>query len=83
MALTYGFVKCKMASAPKLQSSRHKNEIQYHLHSTVAVPGADGSLDQWDTAINVGTNDSDDFAAVQVDLRFLSFRRGDAEGYLG
>jgi hypothetical protein len=42
MALTYGFVKCKIASAPKLQSSRHKNEIQYHLHAPVAVPVSRG-----------------------------------------
>jgi hypothetical protein len=60
MAPTCGFVKCKMVSTPKVQSSRHKNEIQYHLHVTVAVSGAGGSIEQWDTAINVGTNDFDD-----------------------
>jgi hypothetical protein len=48
------------ASAPKLESFRHKNEIQPHLHATSAIPGAGASIAQWDTAINVGTNDSDD-----------------------
>jgi hypothetical protein len=70
MALTYGFVKCKIVSAPKLQSSRHKNEIQYHLHATVAVPGAGGSIEQWDTAINVGTNDSDDLLQYKLIFDF-------------
>jgi|SRR5580698_5515907 hypothetical protein len=70
MALTYGFVKCKMVSAPKLQSSRHKNEIQYHLHATVAVSGAGGSIEQWDTAINVGTNDSDDLLQYKLIFDF-------------
>jgi hypothetical protein len=60
MALTYGFLNCKIASAPNLQSSRRKNEIQYNLHATGAVPGAGASIEQWDTAINVGANDSDD-----------------------
>jgi len=70
MALIYGFIKCKIVSAPKLQSSRHKNEIQYHLHATVAVSGADGSIQQWDTAINVGTNDSDDLLQYKLIFDF-------------
>jgi hypothetical protein len=70
MALTYGFVKCKIVSAPKLQSSRHKNEIQYHLHSTVAIASANGSTEQWDTAINVGTNDSDDLLQYKLIFDF-------------
>jgi hypothetical protein len=53
-------MQCKIASAPNLQSSRHKNEIQYNLHAAGAVPGAGASIEQWDTAINVSTNDSDD-----------------------
>jgi hypothetical protein len=51
--------KVQDCARPKLQSSRHKNEIQYHLHATVAVPGGGGSIEQWGTAMNVGTNDSD------------------------
>jgi uncharacterized protein YukJ len=60
MALTYGFLKCKIVSDPALKASRHKNEMQYHLHSTLEVAEDDGSTGQWDSAINVGTNDSDD-----------------------
>jgi len=60
MALTYGFLKCKIVSDPALKASRHKNEMQYHLHSTLEVAEDDGSARQWDSAINVGTNDSDD-----------------------
>lgn len=56
MTLTYGFLKCTVGSEPELRSSRHKHEIQYHLHANLNVPGSDA----WDTAINVGTNDSDD-----------------------
>ena len=59
MALTFGLVKCKIVSTRKLQRCRHKNEIQYHLHATIAVPGAGGAIGQWGTAVNVGTNDSD------------------------
>lgn len=70
MALTYGFVKCKIGSAHRLQSSRHKNEIQYHLHATVAVPAAGDSTEQWDTAINVGTNDSDDLLQYKLVFDF-------------
>lgn len=70
MALTYGCVKCKIVSAPKLQSSRHKNEIQYHWDATVAVRGAGASIEQWDTAINVGTNDSDDLLQYKLSASF-------------
>jgi hypothetical protein len=66
MALTYGFVKCKIASNPALKPSRHNNETQYHLHSTLAVTGEDGSVQQWDSAINVGTNDSDDLLQYKL-----------------
>jgi hypothetical protein len=33
MALIYGFVKCKIASDRALDSSRRKNEVQYHRHT--------------------------------------------------
>jgi|ERR1017187_10411726 hypothetical protein len=69
MALTYGFVKCKIVSDPVLQSSRHKNEIQYHLHSTLEVTAEDGSTQQWDSAINVA-NDSDDLLQYKLIFDF-------------
>ncbi|SRR5258708_242428 len=65
MALTYGFVKCKIVSNPKLKSSRHKKELQYHLHATLDVAGTN-----WDTAINVGTNDADDLLRYKLVFDF-------------
>jgi uncharacterized protein YukJ len=59
MSLDYGFVKCKVVSNPVMKSSRHGREIQYHLHATLHVTDG-GSIQKWDTAINVGTNDADD-----------------------
>jgi hypothetical protein len=35
MALTYGYVKCKIASDPTLRSGRYESEVQYHLHTTL------------------------------------------------
>jgi uncharacterized protein DUF2278 len=61
MTLSYGFVKCKVVSDPKLQSSRHGSETQYHLHATLNVGGK-----PWDTAINVGTDDSDDLLRYKL-----------------
>lgn len=66
MALTYGFVKCKVISEPVLESSRHKQEIQYHLHATLSVPGPNGAAENWDSAINVGTNDADDLLRYRL-----------------
>jgi hypothetical protein len=60
MSLTYGFVKCRVISEPRLQAKRHKQEIQYHLHATLRVVGAGGNVERWDSAVNVGTNDADD-----------------------
>ncbi len=70
MALTYGFVKCKITSNPALKPSRHNNETQYHLHSTLAVTSEDGSVQRWDSAINVGTNDSDDLLQYKLIFDF-------------
>ena len=70
MALTYGFVKCKITSDPALKATRRKNEVQYHLHSTLQVTGEDGSAEQWDSAINVGTNDSDDLLQYKLIFDF-------------
>lgn len=59
MHLPYGFVKCKVISDPVMKPSRHRHEIQYHLHANLSVR-KDGASTTWDTAINVGTNDADD-----------------------
>jgi hypothetical protein len=59
MHLKYGLVKCKLGSNPVLKSSRHKKEIQYHLHTVLLVKATHGT-EHWDSAINVGTNDADD-----------------------
>jgi uncharacterized protein YukJ len=63
MALNYGFVKCKVVSEPVLKPSRHKQEIQYHLHASLSVEGAS---ENWDSAINVGTNDADDLLRFRL-----------------
>ena|SRR5579871_1873046 len=70
MALTYGFIKCKLISDPALKSTRRTSETQYHLHTTLEVTNADGSTDQWDSAINVGTNDSDDLLQYKLIFDF-------------
>jgi uncharacterized protein YukJ len=67
MNLDYGFVKCKITSDPVLKASRLKNETQYHLHANLSV---DGSEQPWDTAINVGTNDSDDLLQYKLIFDF-------------
>jgi uncharacterized protein YukJ len=65
MTLPYGYVKAKIISDPVLQPSRHSNEIQYHLHFTLLVDGAN-----WDVAINVGTNDADDLLKYKLNFDF-------------
>ena len=37
MALAYGFVKCTLAGPCRIKGSRHKKEIQYHLHAPLHV----------------------------------------------
>ncbi|MDE1179756.1 DUF2278 family protein [Paraburkholderia sp.] len=61
MSLAYGFVKSKVKRVAGLKSAGHGHEIQYHVHVTLAVPGGD-----WDVAINVGTNDSDDLLQYKL-----------------
>ena len=55
MTLSYGFVKAKMTSAPRLISKTVPHgggqEKQYHLHFSLAVDGGN-----WDVAVNVGTD---------------------------
>lgn len=70
MALKYGCVKCKIVSDPVLKPSHHGHETQYHLHATLEVKSADGSLQHWDTAINVGTNDADDLLRYRLAFDF-------------
>src|ERR1700756_941070 len=65
VTLAYGYVKAKIVSEPKLKSSRHKNETQYHLHFNMLVDGGN-----WDVAVNVGTNDSDDLLKYKIVLDF-------------
>lgn len=61
MSLAYGYVKATVTSEPYLKHARHKNEIQYHLHFDLLVDGSD-----WDVAVNVGTNDSDDLLKYKL-----------------
>jgi uncharacterized protein YukJ len=65
MPLAYGFVKAKMSSAPTLRGSRHRSEIQYHLHFSLLVDGAN-----WDVAVNVGTSDADDLLKYKLVFDF-------------
>jgi uncharacterized protein YukJ len=65
MALPYGFVKAKMTSDPAMKGSRQTSEIQYHLHFSLRVDGAD-----WDVAVNVGTDDSDDLLKYKLVFDF-------------
>lgn len=66
MSLNYGFGKCKVVSDPVPKPSRHKQEIPYHLHATLGVPGSDGTAQNWDSAISVGANDTDDLLRYRL-----------------
>jgi uncharacterized protein YukJ len=65
MSLQYGYVKCKLRSNPSLRPSRHGQETQYHLHATLRVASDQGD-EEWDSAINVGTDDSDDLLKYRL-----------------
>jgi uncharacterized protein YukJ len=65
MTLAYGFVKAKMVSEPQLKPSRHRHEIQYHLHFSLLLDGTN-----WDVAVNVGTNDADDLLKYKLVFDF-------------
>ena len=65
MTLPYGFVKAKVSSEPKMKGSRRRSETQYHLHFSLLVDGKD-----WDVAVNVGTNDSDDLLKYKMVFDF-------------
>jgi uncharacterized protein YukJ len=59
-------LKCKIVTSPRLVPSRKGQEVQYHLRSTLRVTDPDGSTEDWDSAINVGTNDSDDLLLYKL-----------------
>ncbi len=65
MPRSYGYVKAKVRSSPRLQGSRghdrHAREVQYHLHCELDVDG-----EAWDVAINVGTSDGDDLLRYKL-----------------
>ncbi len=65
MTLTYGFVKTKIISAPKLKPSHRSHETQFHLHCNLDVDG-----ETWDVAVNVGTNDDDDLLKYKLAFDF-------------
>ena len=64
---TYGFVKCKVAGNVRMQKKALSKEVQYHLHASLTVAGSDAP---WDTAINVGTSDSDDLLNYRLATDF-------------
>jgi uncharacterized protein YukJ len=66
MTLKYGYVKCKVVSEPELKANRRQHETQYHLHVTLRVATPNGGTADWDTAINVGTNDADDLLQYKL-----------------
>ncbi len=68
MSLSYGYVKAKVAALPHLKGSRHRHETQYHLHVALDVATSDGggATKRWDSAINVGTDDSDDLLRYKL-----------------
>jgi uncharacterized protein YukJ len=61
VSLSYGFAKAKILDDPWLKPTRRRRETQYHLHVSLDVGGA-----TWDTAINVGTDDSDDLLSYRL-----------------
>lgn len=65
MTLAYGYVKARIVSEPIMKSSRRPHEIQYHLHFSMLVDG-----DNWDVAVNVGTNDADDLLKYKLAFDF-------------
>ena len=52
-----------------MKPTRRRQETQYHLHATLLVESDQGSQ-RWDTAINVGTDDSDDLLKYRLIFDF-------------
>jgi len=65
VTLAYGFAKARITSEPRLTSSRQHHEIQYHLHVGMQIDD-----EEWDFAINVGTNDADDLLKYKLVFDF-------------
>lgn len=65
MTLRYGFVKGRLALAPALKGSRHRNETQYHLRFALTADGQ-----RWDAAVNVGTDDRHDLLKYKLERDF-------------
>lgn len=63
MALTYGVVKAKVIGMPVMKAKYlpAQHETQYHLHVRLQV-----GAEQWDSAINVGTDDADDLLRYRL-----------------
>lgn len=64
MSNKYGFVKGKVTSIKGMVPSRHHGspETQYHIHAIIKGKGKE----RWDTAANVGTDDSDDLLRYKI-----------------
>jgi len=86
MHLTYGVLKCKVLSDPQLKATHRKHETQYHLHTTLKVSSEHGTTGEWDSAINVGTDDSDDLLNYKLIFDFrhaiMSRLQGAKAGFL-
>ena len=68
--IRYGFVKCKvLGSHMKPSFNKKTKETQYHLHATLQL-GKSGNSENWDSAINVGTDDSDDLLRYKIAFDF-------------
>ncbi|TFW32470.1 DUF2278 family protein [Massilia horti] len=67
MALTYGVVKAKVIGAPVMKAKflQAQHETQYHMHVRLQA----GS-EQWDSAVNVGTDDADDLLRYRLAYDF-------------
>ena len=85
VALSYGYLKARINSNTALKSSKRPHELQYHLHTTMLVNASDGSQQEWDTAINVGTTDADDLLQYKLVYDFshpiTAALRAAAEGF--
>jgi uncharacterized protein YukJ len=68
MTITYGFVKCKVSSILPIVPKHipDQNETQYHLHAKLLVAAPNGGTAQWDTAVNVGTDDAGDLLRYKL-----------------
>ncbi len=64
MSNNYGFLKGKVLTIKGMVPSKHHGspETQYHIHATIQGAGND----KWDTAANVGTDDSDDLLRYKI-----------------